>query len=361
MRGARRGQALLAAALAAWSCGRRPPGEAPVPAACPEPPLEEARRIYDLAPTGAENPVLATVDGCWIQVPLRELRGHLAAELSAEQRSELTPEGARQQLERLVDEHLILRDAYRQQADRSPRAQAMLAQTRRMLLGEHLEAREVDARARGAAEHAQLRARLLERARRRARISVSAEGWAALRAAAAAGPPPSPGHVLVAFEETRVTVAQALAVYAAMPPRVRPRLDGEAAAEALIEHLLEYELLAAEAVAEGLDRSRPFLEKVELNRSAIVRMWWHDALARRVEEQLAAPGLEGRLRAWHAAQDELRHLAFAENRERIASAYRDALREELRAGQARALRQGRRIAIDQAALARQSLRVTLNE
>jgi len=153
-----------------------------------------------------------------------------------------------------------------------------------------------------------------------------------------------------------------VAVYFALPSKRRPRLDSHEGIETLLEHLLEYELLAAEAVAQGIDRTRPFLEKVELNRNAIVRMWSRDSLAERVRQRMSAPDIESRLRAWYAAQGTTRYtdkdaeskdrvLPFAGNRERIRSDYYDALREEMRAEEARALRQGHRIVIDEAVLA----------
>src|SRR5262249_54003105 len=135
---------------------------AAVAAPCPEAPLAETRRLYDFTPVGAANPALASVDGCWIQIPLAEFRGHLAAELGDDERRGLTLEGRRRQLERLVDEHLILADAYRQGADRSERAVALLDRTRRLLLGESLLALEVDGKAASASEHERLRRRLLD-------------------------------------------------------------------------------------------------------------------------------------------------------------------------------------------------------
>ncbi|HEX6738504.1 MAG TPA: hypothetical protein VF310_09540 [Vicinamibacteria bacterium] len=313
--------AALAVAALAWSCRGPAPGLAP----CPERPIEETRRLYDFTPAGGANPVVAAVDGCWIQIPLGELRGHLAAELSEGERGRLTPEGRRRQLERLIDEHLILEDAYRQQADRTARAAALLEQTRKMLLGEYLTAREVDAVSTNPEEQAQLRRQLLDRAFARAPIGVSNEGWAALREAVKAGaadrvPEGLRDRPLAAFADTKVTVGDAAAVYFDLPPTARPRLDEREGVAALLRHLLEYELLAAEAVAQGIDRTRPFREKVELNRSAIVRMWWRDRLMRRAAE-----------------------------REPAADPDR---REELRAEEARALRQGHQVVIDEEALAR---------
>jgi hypothetical protein len=296
--------------------------------ACPEAPLDRTRRLYDFKPASSANPVVATVDECWIQIPLAELRGHLAAELGEAERRSLTPEGARRQLDRLIDEHLILMEAYRQKADESERAVAMLGQTRKMLLGEFLTAQEADAKAATADEQDRLRRQLLERAFARAVVTVSNEGYAALQEAAKAGtaelPPPLRDRPLAAFQDTRVTVGDALAVYLALPAPARPRLDSRPGLEALLKHLLEYELLAAEAVARGIDRTRAFQEKVELNRNAIVRMWSQDALTRRVRERISR---EGTPRDDH-----------------------DALREAMRAEQARALRAGRRIVIDEAAL-----------
>jgi hypothetical protein len=335
-------------------------------------------RIYDFTPPGAANPVVAAVDGGWIQIPLSEFHGHLSAELGDDTRRALTLDGKRRQLERLVDEHLILRDAYRQQADRTERAAVMLQQTRKMLLGELLLAREVDARATRADEQDRLRRQLLDRAFERARIDVSNEAYAALQEAvndlaprataeepaglAASLPQALRDRPLAAFEDTRVTVGDAVGVYFSLPARVRPTLDSRAGLEALLEQLLEYELLAAEAVARGIDRTRPYLEKVERNRNAIVRMWWRDRLARRARERMAAPENESRIRAWYAAQAAThaergadgidRILPFAGNEERIRSDYFDALCEELRAEEAQALRRGHHVVIDEAVLAR---------
>ena len=251
----------------------------------------------------------------------------------------MTAEGLRQQVDRLIDEHLFLMDAYRQKADQSERAVAMLGQTRKMLLGEYLTATEVDAKSTRADEQDRRRRQLLGRAFERASIGVSNEGYAALQEAVK--PPAGPAarlpsavrdHPLATFEDTRVTVGEAVAVYFDLPAKRRPGLDRPEGIEALLQHLLEYELLAAEAVAQGIDRTRPFLEKVELNRNAIVRMWSRDRRAARVHQRMSATGVAGR-------------------REGIRGGDYDALLEEMRAEEARALRRGHRIVVDQAALA----------
>jgi hypothetical protein len=339
---------------------------------------QRTRRLYDFTPVGPANPLVAAVDDCWIQIPLGEFRGHLAAEVTTEQRPSLTREEKRKQLDRLIDEHLLLMDAYRQKADETERATNMLNNTRKMLLGEFLTAREVDQKAKGAAEQAVLRKQLLDRAFQRAQITVDNQGYAALQDAlkritpegrrekdpakvVEQMPAPLRDRPLAKLQETTFTVGDAIVAYLRAPEGSRPKIERREGIEELLKSVLEQELLALDAVREGIDRTRPYLEKVELNRNAIARMWSQDHSAERTRRRMSEPDIPQRLREWYnehlktrytykdeSGQDKV--MPFEGNEETIRNDYNDTLRDKMRAEEGRALRQGHKIYVDEAVI-----------
>jgi hypothetical protein len=365
------------AVLLLSACSSPAPAPPVTRVACPETPLDQTRRLYDFTPIGPGNPVVATVDDCWIQIPLGEFRGHLAAEVPTDQRASLTKEEKRKQLDRLVDEHLLLMDAYRQKANESGRAVNMLDNTRKMLLGELLTAREVDQKAKRPEEQTVLRKQLLDRAFQRAQISVDNQGYADLREAlkqlvtrAGSADPGKlieslPGAVrekpLARLDSTTFTVADGVAAWLRLPENARPKMERREGLDDLLKGMLEQDLLAAEAIREGIDRTRPYLEKVELNRNAIVRMWSQDHSAERTRRRMAEPDIPQRLREWYTEHLKTRYtykgedgkekvMPFEGNEETIRNDYNDTLRDKMRAEEGRALRQGHKIVVDEAAL-----------
>ena len=374
-----RGAALVGAlALVVSACSSKAPEPPLAKVSCPEIPLDQTRRLYDFTPPGPTNPVLATVDDCWIQIPLSEFRGHLAAEVTTEQRPTLTREDKRKQLDRLIDEHLLLMDAYRQKADQSERAVNMLNNTRKMLLGEFLTAREVDQKAKRAEEQTVLRRQLLDHAFQHAQISVENEGYAALQEAAKrvatrgrtpeeaaklveSMPPAVRDRPLARLGNTIFTVGDGVAAYLHIPDTARPKLERREGLDELLKGMLEQDLLAAEAVREGIDRTRPYLEKVELNRNAIARMWSQDHSADKTRRRMSEPDIPQRLREWYSEHLKTRYtykgedgkekvMPFEGNEETIRNDYNDTLRDKMRAEEGRALRQGHKVVVDEAAL-----------
>jgi hypothetical protein len=355
-------------------CSSKPaPAPAPTASACPELPLDQTRRLYDFAPVSASNPVVATIDGCADQIPLSELRGHLAAEVTEDKRASLDHEERKRQLDRLIDEHLFLMDAYRQKADQTNRAVETLTRTRKMLLGEFLTAREVDAKAKTADDHARLKKELLKRVLGKAHVTVSNEGYATLKTAAKkASAAKDPADVLasmapdvreqlvVAFQDIKLTVGDVLPVYLKLPVKERPDIERPDGMVELVKHLLEEDFLAAEALSQGIDRERGYLEKVELNRNALARMWSQDQSAAHARERLAASDVDARLHEWYKDHLATRYtykengkekvMPFDQNRDSILNDYSDALRDSVRAEEGKALRQGHKIVVDEAVM-----------
>jgi hypothetical protein len=364
------------AAIAALGCTREGPTPAPSAAvSCPELPLERTRRLYDFKPLSPANPAVARVDGCAIVIPLSEFQGHLGTEVLPEQRVSLTRDDKKEQLEKLIDEHLLLEDAYRAKADEVEGIVNTLNGTRKMLLGEFLTAREVDARAKTGPDQIRLRKQLLDRAFQKAQIVVSNEGHAALGTAAGrfSGARVDPGDAvaglpeelrersLATFQDTSITVGHALRGYLQTPEGSRPDIRTREGLTELLKQILEQDVLAMEATAQGIDRTRPYLEKVEQNRSALVRMWSQDRSAARARQQMESPEIHDRLRHWYREWRDTRYtykdeqgkpkvLPFEGNEESIRNDYYDALRDRVRAEDGKALRKGRSITIDEAAL-----------
>src|SRR5262245_42874216 len=99
--------AVLGVSVSAAACSA--PGLRPA-AIATEP--EQMHRIYDFTPISESNPVVARVADTPIEIPMSEFQGHLKAEVTEEARRGLDEAGKRKQLDRLIDELVLLWDAY---------------------------------------------------------------------------------------------------------------------------------------------------------------------------------------------------------------------------------------------------------
>jgi hypothetical protein len=370
---------LLLTVVVASSCTSSALVPAVSQAPCPELPLERTRRLYDFTPVGPENLVIAGVDGCLIQIPLSEFRGHLAAEVVADERPHLTREDKRRHLDRLIDEHLLLMDAYLQKADEIEGVVEMLNRTRKMLLVDLLIEKEVDAKITTPEQGGLLRKQLLDRAFEKAQIIVSNESFAELKVvvkrvnadvhavSANAGrtvdeiPADVRDRVLAMFQNTKLSIGDVLLSYLQMSRDFRPNLQQQEGLIELLKQILEQEILLAEAIDQGIDRTLPYLRMVELNRNSIVRMWSQDRSAKKAEEQMTSPDIGDRLRNWYRDHLYTRYtfkskngtqtvMPFEGNEKTVSNDYYDALRDRIRDEEARALRQGRKLVVNEALL-----------
>jgi hypothetical protein len=326
---------------------------------------EQMHRIYDFTPVSESNPIVARVEGTAVEIPLSELQGHLKAEVNDEERAKLTVEGKRKQLDRLIEELMLLEDAYQQKADQSPRVADTLDGTRKMLLAEFLTKEEVDDKAKTGDDHTRLRKVLRERLLQKTPITVSNEAFADLKAALAkAGK--EPGEVpaelaprpLARCADTTITMGEVWKAWAAAPPGERRDIRTPAGLSAVLEDLSEDVVKVAEAKARGIDKTRPYREKVEANRAALTRMWFQDRVTREASERMKSPEIEGRLRQWYQDHLKTRYtykdpqgqekvVVFEQEKESIKNDYFDQLRESVRIERARQLIGSKKVIVDE--------------
>jgi hypothetical protein len=349
-------------------------------------PFERLRRLYDFTPSGPDNPVLARVTECAIEIPVSEFRVYVIGQMrDGASPGSLTPGQRRQYLERLLDEHFLLWSGYQQQADKTPGMIRTLKQTQNMLLQEALIQQEVGAKAHSREEYLRLVQKLCDDLFGKTQIKVSNEVYATLKAAAGACPRgaqveataargPSaqrisssqapdgiPAQVrdlpLATCKLGVVTLGDFLAAYQQIPLEKRPDLDRQESVSKILQQLLSPGLLIAEAWARGLEKSPLVREKLQLNRNVLTRLYAIDQLTAQAAAQMKAPDLESHLKQWfeshrhdlYAVKDKNRKdwvLTFEAEKERIANDYFEDLQERMRAAALRDMRAARSIEID---------------
>src|SRR5262245_17034456 len=112
------------------------------------PPPKDLHRLYDLTPVSGDNPVLAKVEGCGIEIPVSEFRTYVAS-LSDQERKPgpVTPEVKKAYLNNLLDEHFLLWQGYQKKGDQTQGMTEMLKNTEAMLMQETLTEQEVGSKA----------------------------------------------------------------------------------------------------------------------------------------------------------------------------------------------------------------------
>ena len=349
-------------ALATAACGSRESKLAPA-AAITEP--EQMHRIYDFTPVSESNPIVARVAGTPVEIPMSELQAHLKAEVNEEERKKLDAAGKRRQLDRLIDELTLLWDAYEQKADKSERVTTTLDGTKKLLLGEFLVKEEVDDKAKTSEEHARMLKVFRERLFQKAAITVSNESYAVLKEAAKQKSPPPDSltpevaaHALAQCLDHTVTIGDVWKVWTAQPPDKRADLGSPEQLTSILYDLTEDVLKVNEARARGIDKRRPYREKVQANRAALTRMWAHDRVTQEASQRLKSPETEPRLRQWY--QDHLKSrytykdeqgnekvMSYDAEKQSIENDYFDELRETVKAERAKRLRGDRKVEVDE--------------
>lgn len=323
-------------------------------------------RIYDFRPVSESNPIVARVVDTPIEIPMSEFQAHLKAEVIEEERKKLTVEGKRKQLDRLIDEHTLLWDAYQQNVDESQRVATALDGTKNMLLGEFLVKAEVDDKVKTGEEHARQLKVFRERLFQKASITVSNEAYAALKEAMAKQKSPAPdglspelaGRSLAQCLDHTVTVGDVWKAWTAIPPERRPDLRDPESLTSMLYDLTEDVVKVHEARARGIDKTRPYREKVEANRAALSRMWAHDRVTDEAVQRLKSPETEPRLRQWYQDNLKTRYtykdergqekvMDYEAEKQSIQNDYFDELRERVKAERAKRLRGDRKIEVDE--------------
>jgi hypothetical protein len=342
------------AVTALAGCGRSRSGLQPTsPATEPE----RLHRIFDFTPVSESNPLVARVDGTPVEIPMLEFQAYLDASMSAEDRAALSPESKRRHLDRLIDEELLLWDAYRRAADRSGEPARMLEGTRRMLLSELLTKLEVDDKARSKDHHAELKRALRDALFDRATVVVSNEAYAALKAARArpALPAGLADRPLARCLDQVVTVGDVWKKHRETPAETRGDLGNAEVLTAYLRDLTEETLAVDAARQRGINRTLPYREKVEANRAALTRMWIQNGISQ--EAARRAGTAEAELRRWYEERRQTHYtqrgadgqpqvVPFEREKESIRNDYLDELRERVREDAARALREGRSVEVD---------------
>ena len=327
---------------------------------------EQLVRLHDFSPVSEDNPVLARVDGASIEIPISEFRAYLKAEVSEEERKTLDAAGKRKHLDRLIDDLLFLRDAYRRHVDTRENMVRSLESTRRLLLVEFLTREEVGDKAKSADHYAVLQSALEDRLFDKAEVNVSNEGYADLKEAIVqhgSGKPEDlptdiAAHSLAQCGEMKISVGDAFALYVGMPPGKRPNVATQEGVSKLLKQLLTDGLKLAEARARGIDKSRAYRETVAANRASLTRMWLQDRITAKAAERMKAPEAEVRLRKWYDDNLKTRYtykddkgvqkvMRFETEKPSIRNDYFDTVRDEVRAERAAQLREGVHIEIDE--------------
>lgn len=337
---------------------------------------DDSRRIFDFAPVSATNPVVATI-GDALEIPLSELRGFHAAEKLGAITDPASLAQKRAVLDALVDEYLLVDQAYRTGVIESPGFTRQMEVTRTMVLTDFMAMRAAAGGVVTTPAQPDAGVALAEKLFETAKIEVSNESYELVKRSARAidattGPrqetmarlhaivAETPEAVLVRYEDRAIGVRQIVALYAGLPLEKRPAVQTEAGLTDLIKPLILPDLMAREAIKQGIAIEPAFKQKLVQNQNALLRFHAQGMIERRANELLNAPDLEARLREWYESHrslynvfegDRPRPATFAEARARAEGDYSVAVRDRLLAEEAEALRKIRTVRVDEKVLA----------
>ncbi len=357
---------------------------------CTAKPPERPRRLYDLSPVSASNPVLARVEECGIEIPASELRGFVeSTSPPGSEGKELGLTEKRRELQRLLDDHFWAAEGLAKKADQTEENAELLRITEADTMREVLLRQEVGPKARTDDDYQKLYQSLLQRIFDKTEIHLSPSAYELIKAAARridAGSASRGAHPLdgsaatdailtpeergVSFATSKlgaVRVGDLLQAYEQTPREARPHLERQEEMLRVLREIWSQELLLAEARERGLERAELVQQRVHSDRVSLARQWALEQTTRKATELMKQPGTAAKVKEWYAAhqkdlytvQDEngrSRVLPFDADRQTIESDYSNDLVARLRADEMQRLRQGCRISIDEEALARSPLR-----
>ncbi len=331
-------------------------------------------RLYDFTPVSGTNPVVASVKDCGIEIPASEFRAFVQAmpppngDESKRPRT-LTTEQKRANLDRLVDEHLLMWEGYQQKADQTPFIAHLLEITKGMLMRETLVNETVKGKAKTAADFDRIYKELCDRLFNQTDITVSNEAYGQVKELLKGPsnpdlsklPPGVGGAVFAEWKGGVVTTGDLLAFYMKLPQERRPNLLTHDGVEQMLEQMLEDRLLNEEAQARGLEDAPIVIEKLQLNRNKLCRMYVLNEIAAQAAQLAREPGEEGRVKQWYQQHLKDRYtykdangkeqvVPYATAYQRIENNYVDDLREHVRAQYLQGLRSAHPVAIDEKAM-----------
>ncbi len=355
---------------------------------------DESRRLFDFAPVCAANPVVARIDRA-IEIPLSEVRSYKSAErLRA---ACVTLEEKRTIVNELIDEYLLVDEAYRRRVHQSSGFVKQMEATRTMILADFMATQAYHAAraaitaaastapsARAPAEQAA--SAMADRLFDQAQIDISNEAFALVKRAAKAidaattaasrGPvfdskeavvakvrailDAAPDVTVVRYEGKLIKSRSLLAIYAGLP-EPRPDVQSEPGFVEFIKPLITPELMAMEAVKQGIERDRLFQQKLLQNENTLLRFHMQGAIEHEANAVMNAPVWEEQVRAWYdqhradyampTSTGETRPATYEEAKARAVADCSVALIERLKAEKVTALRGRCAIDIDESVLA----------
>lgn len=370
--------------------------------------ISDLHRLYDMTPVSETNPIVAEVTDCNIEIPVNELRAYVNAMPNSipvlpngSKRPLLTLEQKRAVLDKLVDEHFLMWIGYQEKADQNPDVTHLLNVTKGMLMDEALIALEIGE---NRADYAQAYQKLLDRIFNQTDFTVSNNAYDKLKSALkllqsaeAASPaqtnflsdpnlnklPPSERQAVIDSVQNAlrpsilnkltpeirdcifarcdagfVTVGNVLEYYQKIPADKRPDLKTRDGLNQILEQMFEKSLLTEEAQKHGLDKSPMVLEKLQLNRNMLVRLYTLNQIADEAMAQSKTPGEQARVKQWY--QDHLKDrytykddsgneqvISLDQQYERIENDYIDDLREKLRNEHLHAIRAAHKVEVNE--------------
>jgi hypothetical protein len=285
----------------------------------------------------------------------------------------------------LINEYLYVDEAHRTGVIESARFVKQMEATRTMILTDFMSSRAIAQKPTLAAETSDAAAAMADRLFEATDVRISNEAYAILKKAAKAvdarsaasqrGPivdlpedasaklhaiiNATPEGVLVRYEGRTLSVRQILVIYAGLPTP-RPPVQTEDGFVAMIKPLILPELMAIEAVKQGIAAEPEFQNKLLQNRNALLRFHAHGAIEAKANDILKGLDLEPQLQAWYrqhgaafattTAGGAKKIPPLAEVKERALADFSVDLRDRLLAEKARDLRPVRRVTVDEAVL-----------
>jgi hypothetical protein len=359
------------------------------PAAESKSTIDEVRRLYDLAPVSATNPVLVRVKDCNIEIPASEFGAFINNDTpSGREPKPLTLEEKHQELQKLLDDYFWIWEGYSKKADQLDEISGLLKITRDDAMKAVLIDQEVGSRADSYEHYQKLTKELRQRIFDKAEIHVLEKGYDTLKAAArrvdeadgaavkAAGTNATDfvsthkdgltdeerKMPVVSCKSATILVGPLIDAYCQLPLKERPKLENHDVFSKMLQDMLSDSLLLAEAYDRGIDKSEIVRTQVQSDRTGLVRQWAMEQVTAKADAAMKAPDFEERLQEWYKSHlkslytttntmtGQVRVITLAADRDLIQSDYFNDLMERMRADELKRLRQGHKIEINEAAL-----------
>ncbi|HXE43503.1 MAG TPA: hypothetical protein VN516_10790, partial [Candidatus Baltobacteraceae bacterium] len=271
--------------------------------------IEDVRRLYDLTPVSTNNPVLASVKECGIEIPVSEFRGFVnSAFLPGKEGKIMSAAEKRAELQKLLDDYFWIWDGFSHDADKTPDIQGMLAITRNEAMKALLVEQEADAKVTSLEEYEKFKQEIRRELFDKAEIHVSSKAYEILKSTIkAAGTnefvlsPEAQSVPLATSKAGTVGVGKFLEAYFEIPPTNRPDLTKQENVVGILRDIISEDLLLAAAHERGLDQAAPVRTQVQADSTGLVREWALDQVTREVQAKMDAPGAEKQLKRWYQA------------------------------------------------------------